>query len=118
MSIDDILKLFAAAGVLLTIFVSLYTAVKSASKDGFEQLKTVVDKLQIRVNELSVENEGLRKLRDDYEKDKFRKEEELRDLRERVESLESENQRKDEQIKELKAENLRLKNKTKGFGMK
>lgn len=48
MSIDDILKFFAAAGGLLVIFVSLFTATQAASKSGFDQLERSFEKLEKR----------------------------------------------------------------------
>jgi predicted nuclease with TOPRIM domain len=106
MTSDEILKLFAAAGVLLTIFVSLFTASQSASKNGFEQLERVVKLLEKRVGELETDNRN--------------KDTELEDLRERVDSLEKENERKDGIIKMLQDENLFLKTRPRsnGFGLK
>lgn len=48
MSIDDILKFFVAAGGLLVVFVSLFTATQAASKSGFEQLERSFEKLEKR----------------------------------------------------------------------
>ena len=99
MTSDEILKLFAAAGVLLTIFVSLFTASQSASKNGFEQLKEVVAILKEDVKNLKIDNAA--------------KEIELVKLRERVDILEEENQR-------LRDENMYLKTRPRGngFGLK
>ena len=52
MSVDTILALFAAAGVLLTIFVSLFTATQAASKSGFDQLERSFEKLEKRYTEM------------------------------------------------------------------
>ena len=87
MTSDEILKLFAASGVLLTIFISLFTASQSASKNGFEQLERVVTRLEKRVAELETDNRH--------------KDKELENLRTRVGILEAENEK-------LKKENARL----------
>ena len=95
MSTDEILKLFTVLGVLLTIIVSFFTATQSASKNGFEQLERLVNKLEKQVSKLEV--------------DLADKNTELEKLRDRVDILEAENKCKDDEIMRLTIENERLK---------
>jgi type II secretory pathway component PulM len=57
---DDVTKVVGAMGILLGVFVSLYTVLTSASKTGFEQLERVVKTMETRMAALEQENKDLR----------------------------------------------------------
>jgi predicted transcriptional regulator YheO len=66
-TLDEIFKIFTAFGAFLVVFLSVYNATQSASKNGFEQLERVVKALQETVTgqgneikELRRENHNLR----------------------------------------------------------
>ena len=86
-SIDDILKLFTVVGVLLTVFVSLFTATQAASKTGFEQLEKLVDKLNKKIEELEAQAEKDKLEKAALERRVTRFEQENEDLREWAEAL-------------------------------
>jgi hypothetical protein len=66
-TLDEVLKFFAAIGGLLVVFVSLFTATQAASKSGFEQLERAFKKMEERylamekrLEHLEQENHDLR----------------------------------------------------------
>jgi len=79
-TLDDILKIFAAAGGLLVVFVSLFTASQAASKSGFDQLERAFKALEKR-------SAGIEKQNEEIEKRFIILEQENKDLRDWAERL-------------------------------
>jgi predicted nuclease with TOPRIM domain len=69
-TLDEILKLFTAGGALLVIFLSVYQATQSASKNGFDQLVKVVDELKLQVKDVKAENVILMRRIENLEREK------------------------------------------------